>query len=161
MICSCNWCSHWTLNKCLSDETFIHLDPEFEKEIEGLDETEDLPDNDILTFVEKTHVGLRSSTQFEQFYIFFVTNVDKAENDKSDVFGYVVEKGELHLIGYILEKIKEHKKKVFYKKIMKEVYVHARELFIPLVSIDENDTSVEKSEYVYLSYCALVSPNLS
>ena len=142
------------------------LEPEFESQLDNLDETEGIPDNDILTFVEEnTYIGFRSSptshatskSQFEPFYIFYVTKkVEEAPENKSDIFGNVVMKGDHHLIGYCLEKVQEKKNKVFYKMNKKEVFIHSIDLFIPLIAVNEKDLSIEKSEYIYIADCALV-----
>lgn len=94
-----------------------------------------------------------SSTHFELFYVFFVTKKSIATESKSDLFGHVVQEGELYLEGSYLEKIKETNSKVFYKKIKKNVYVHPQEIFMPVVSINEADLSLDKSEYLYIPDC--------
>ena len=46
---------------------------------------------------------VHNTIQFEPFYIFHVTKkVEEAPENKSDIFGNVVIKGDRHLIGYIL-----------------------------------------------------------
>ena len=38
----------------------------------------------------------------------------------------------------------------------KEVFIHSIDLFIPLITVNEKDLSIEKSEYIYIADCALV-----
>ena len=76
------------------------------------------------------------------------------EEEKSDIYGHLVNKGEPYIEGVYLEKLdKESKDKVFYKTHKKKVYVHPEEIFHPAVPINENDLSLDKSEYQFLSSC--------
>ena len=102
---------------------------------------------------EGDYVGLHSSTHFELFYVFFVTKKAVADADKCDIYGHAVQKGEHYLEGKYLEKTRETSQKIFYKKIDKTAYIHEEEIFMPAITIDESELSIEKSEYIYLADC--------
>ena len=126
----------------------------FEAEEDQLDETDGFQVSNAYTFVkEQTYIGLYSSTHFELFYLFFVTKKAVATESKSDIFGHLVQEGESYLEGYHLEKTKETKDRIFYKKIQKPVFIHAEEIFMPAVAIDEESLSLSRMEHIYLSDC--------
>ena len=102
---------------------------------------------------ERRYVGLYSSTHFELFYVFFVTKKAVADEDKCDIYGHTVQKGEHYLEGNYLEKTRETSWKIFYKRINKTAYIHEEEIFMPAITIDESELSIEKSEYIYLADC--------
>ena len=76
-----------------------------------------------------------------------------ADEDKCDIYGHTVQKGEHYLEGNYLEKTRETSWKIFYKRINKTAYIHEEEIFMPAITIDESELSIEKSEYIYLADC--------
>ena len=143
LLCDCNFCNIGLFSQCVDEEVDIEMNPEFEKEINDVDETKNFVVSDVFTFVEEgNYIGLYSSNHFELFYVLLVTKKGIAEETKLDLFGHIVQEGQYYLEGNYLEKIKETKKKIFYKKISKTVFVQPHEIFMPTVSINSTDLSL-------------------
>ena len=82
------------------------------------------------------HLSHCTAPPTELFYLVKVQKKRLAEENKSDIFGHIVQKGELYLEGVYLEKLeKETSDKVFYKLHSKIVYVHPEEILCPAVPI--------------------------
>ena len=109
VLCHCSSCLLGNFELCESE---IQDDIKVEGEVLDCGER-----NDIITFTnEGSFIALYSSTHFELFYLVKVQKKTLAEENKSDTFGHIVQKGELYLEGVYLEKLeKETSDKVFYK----------------------------------------------
>ena len=58
--------------------------------------------------------------------------------------------------GYNLEITKETKDRIFYKKIQKPVFIHAEEIFMPAVAIDEETLSLSRMEHIPIRLCVIL-----
>ena len=149
-ICSCEMCSVGEFIKCLvSDEKTIdetdrvdEFEEEIAREIDELDEIENMSDEKYNIIEPGSHVALFSaSNSFELFIVCKITDKSIAEDDLKDFYGHVIRKGDKFLTGVYLEKKDVSKKKagrIYYKKHKKEVYLYPEEVFSFAVSINEN-----------------------
>ena len=81
-------------------------------------------------------VGLYSSTHFELFDVYFVSKKAVKGEDKYDIYGHAVKKGEHYFEGNYLEKTMETLRKVFYKRINKTAYIHKEKISMPVITMD-------------------------
>ena len=120
-------------------------------ELDELDEgcvTEDL----YGLIVTNSYVGLYSASNFEVFYLFFVTEKGIASEMLHDIHGHIVQEGQTYLQGYYLQKEpRENRKHVYYKKGNKVAYVHPSSVFCPNVAFNEEEMCMEK--FIYVSLC--------
>lgn len=148
-ICSCMSCCIGNFNSC---EMYDDIEPEVADE--DLDNLDDDDENDFtsrLDFVEEgSFVGLYSSeTSFEFFLVCEVKSKDIAEEDRTDFYGHIVKKGDTYITGVYLEEDKRKKKRVYYKKHKKDVYIYPGEVFCPAIML-ESDLSMSIEDYLYL-----------
>ena len=146
-LCNCSHCSIGEFNQCSKVE--FAADRE---EVLELDETEEI-ESEVFEFIESnSFVALYSTTKsFEQFYICHVTEKLIAENELIDIYGHKIQKGSKFLKAFYLEKTKEKRDKVFYKKLNKEVFIYSYEVFCPAVPIEPIDMSLSITEYRFHS----------
>ena len=159
-LCNCGSCLLGRFDKCsmgdLQNEdlrTGIYYQ-ELEEELQALDETDDTLEGDAFFCTEPgKYIALYSATNFEQFYLYLVDkqiNGDDTLESKTDVHGHYVEIGDNHFEGFYLEKVRENKESVFYKKIRKRAYVHPDSMFCADVPFNEDTMSINKIDYVRL-----------
>ena len=131
------------------------FEEEIAREIDELDEIENMSDEKYNIIEPGSHVALFSaSNSFELFIVCKITDKSIAEDDLKDFYGHVIRKGDKFLTGVYLEKKDVSKKKagrIYYKKHKKEVYLYPEEVFSFAVSINENDLSMSMSDYQFLS----------
>ena len=154
-LCNCESCMKGLFNKCFIgdvDSDMGNYDVELEKEIDELDEMDDVVVGDLFEFAEPgNYVALYSSTNFEMFYLFHISKKEVAIESKTDIYGHIVQEGECYFEGFYLEKVQETNKRVIYKKLKKLAYVHPQAMFCPNVSFNEEEMCLEIIDYVTLS----------
>lgn len=152
-LCNCEHCSIGNFDECEDGDeiTSNGLMDDIEDELADLDEgciTEDLYG---LT-VPNSYVGLYSASNFEVFYLFYITEKGIASETMHDIHGHIVQKGQAYLRGYYLQKEpRETRKHVYYKKGKQLAYVHPDSVFCPNVAFNEEEMCMEK--IIYVSLC--------
>ena len=131
-LCNCKNCFLGEFNKCLTNN--IDVFDQLPKEVEELDEADT---NDMHLFVEAgSFAAIYSSVKsLEIFYVVKIIEKTVPDDDKSDVYGHLIQKGATLLKGHYLEKTKESKGRVHYKLHKKVVYISPSEIFCPVVAI--------------------------
>ena len=152
-LCNCMYCCVGNFDKCEDGKDMAAYGSinEMEDELLELDEgkiTEDL----FALAMPNSYVGLYSATNFEMFYLFYITNKGIAKETLHDIHGHIVQEGQAYLQGYYLQKEpRETQKYVFYKKGAQLAYVHPDSVFCPNVSFNSEEMCMEKIVYVTLS----------
>ena len=107
-------------------------------------------DPEMFTFIiEGSYIALHSAPKsLELFYLLKVVRKTVADNDKIDIYGHTKQNG-LEYIGYYLEKVKETKRKAFYKQLNKLVYVYPGEIFCLAVPVIKDGLHMTVQEYQF------------
>ena len=87
------------------------------------------------------------------YFLFYVINVNEkcvADEDTTDIYGHIIQKGSQYCKGYYLEKISEKKLYIRYKQLKNLVYFYPNEVFSPWVPINK-ELCLSLAEYQFLS----------
>ena len=148
-LCNCENCALDKFDECtvhtsISDNINV-------QELIELDESDDM-DPELFTFIEKdNYVAVYSQeNSLELFYVIKVFDKCIADEDTTDIYSHVIQKGAQYCNGYYLEKISEKKQYIYYKQLKKAVYFYPNEVFSPWVPIDE-DLCLPLGEYLFLA----------
>ena len=118
-LCNCKNCSSGLLNDCM----FETINSVLDEELLSLDETDDLATEMYTLITESLCVAVYSDqNSLELFYLIKVENKCVADEDMSDVYGHLIQKGSEFCSGYYLEKIREKGEYIYYKLLRKLVY---------------------------------------
>ena len=148
-LCNCPSCLLGLFNECslFSESGDVCQGVSYEEIPDGinkLDETDNTV-GDLYIFTEPgNYVALYSASNFEMFYLFYVTKKGVADTVLHDIHGHIVQESECYLEGYYLQKVKESKKKIYYTKGTLLAYVHPQSMFCPNVSFNEEEMCMEK-----------------
>ena len=142
-------------NKCLisSDNSDSDINPEIHPEIQDLDEGDNSDERYELVNVNSYVALLSAHNSMELFHICEIQEKSIATDDLVDFYGHIIQKEAKFLTGVYLEKKDAHRwsNRIYYKKHKKDVYIYPAEVFVPNVSIDDNELSMSLAEYQFLS----------
>lgn len=129
---------------------------ESESEDEGEESDEDEVNYELVgdTVFEAVEVGsvvavYSSFNSSELFYLCEVKEKCVASENETDQYNHVVTKGSSFFKCFYLDKVKEKKGEVYYKRIEKTTFVLPYQVFLPSVQID-NKLAISSSQYMDL-----------
>ena len=159
-LCKCEPCINLDFENCIhhnnSGETSQDNDIDFD-----IDCSIEV-DEDVETVAKKDHLYdfidvpsfvtvFSSHSAHELFYLFKITKKLVAENNKEDIYGHKIFKGERYFEGYYLEKVNEKRQQIVYKLVDKYVvYIHIAEISNMYVDFDTSTMTMNKEEYISL-----------